>query len=68
MDYHEDYYHALLSGIFVGPGGYIVHSNKEQGLADPILTRVTSVIEERSISKLKSQTKSRRWNLIAAMH
>lgn len=35
MDYHEDYYHAFLSGIFVGRGGYIVHSNKERGLGRP---------------------------------
>ena len=31
MDYHEDYYHAFLTGIFVGRGGYAVKSNKEQG-------------------------------------
>ena len=35
MDYHEDYYHAFLSGIFVGRGGYIVNSNKERGLGRP---------------------------------
>ena len=35
MDYHEDYYHDFLSGIFVGRGGYIVHSNKERGLGRP---------------------------------
>ena len=31
MDYHEDYYHAFLAGLFVGLG-YIVDSNKESGL------------------------------------
>ena len=34
MDYHEDYYHAFLAGIFVGQG-YEVESNKEQGLGRP---------------------------------
>ena len=33
-DYHEDYYHAFLTGIFVGRG-YSVESNKEQGLGRP---------------------------------
>ena len=31
MDYHEDYYHAFLVGLFVGLG-YAVDSNKESGL------------------------------------
>jgi hypothetical protein len=31
MDYHEDYYHAFLAGLFVGLG-YAVDSNKESGL------------------------------------
>lgn len=33
-DYHEDYYHAFLAGIFVGRG-YQVDSNKEKGLGRP---------------------------------
>ena len=33
-DYHEDYYHAFLAGIFVGRG-YTVDSNKEKGLGRP---------------------------------
>ncbi len=33
-DYHEDYYHAFLAGIFVGRG-YEVESNKETGLGRP---------------------------------
>ena len=33
-DYHEDYYHAFLAGIFVGHG-YSVESNKENGLGRP---------------------------------
>ena len=33
-DYHEDYYHAFLTGIFVGRG-YEVESNKEKGLGRP---------------------------------
>lgn len=35
MDYGEDYYHAFLTGIFVGRGGYSVQSNKERGLGRP---------------------------------
>lgn len=35
MDYGEDYYHAFLTGIFVGRGGYSVQSNKEHGLGRP---------------------------------
>ena len=34
MDYHEDYYHAFLAGIFVGRG-YETESNKEEGLGRP---------------------------------
>lgn len=34
MDYHEDYYHAFLDGIFSGRG-YAVQSNKENGLGRP---------------------------------
>ena len=33
-DYHEDYYHAFLAGIFVGIG-YEVESNKEKGPGRP---------------------------------
>lgn len=33
-DYHEDYYHAFLAGIFTGRG-YNVESNKENGLGRP---------------------------------
>lgn len=33
-DYHEDYYHAFLAGIFAGRG-YSVDSNKEKGLGRP---------------------------------
>lgn len=35
-DYHEDYYHAFLAGIFAGQG-YYVDSNKEKGLGRPDL-------------------------------
>lgn len=34
MDYHEDYYHAFLAGLFAGRG-YGVESNKEHGLGRP---------------------------------
>ena len=33
-DYHEDYYHAFLAGVFAGRG-YEVASNKETGLGRP---------------------------------
>ena len=33
-DYHEDYYHAFLAGIFAGRG-YVPKSNKERGLGRP---------------------------------
>ena len=36
MDYHEDYYHAFLAGVFVDRG-YETKSNKEQGLGRPDL-------------------------------
>jgi len=36
MDYHEDYYHAFIAGLFVGRG-YETESNKEQGLGRPDL-------------------------------
>ena len=34
MDYHEDYYHAFVAGIFAGRG-FIPQSNKEKGLGRP---------------------------------
>ena len=36
-DYHEDYYHAFLTGIFIDLG-YGVKSNKEQGLGRTDIT------------------------------
>ena len=36
MDYHEDYYHAFMAGLFVGRG-YETESNKERGLGRPDL-------------------------------
>ena len=33
-DYHEDYYHAFLAGVFAGRG-YVVGSNKEKGPGRP---------------------------------
>ena len=34
MDYHENYYHAFMSGIFTGRG-YMPKSNQESGLGRP---------------------------------
>ena len=39
MDYHEDYYHAFLAGLFVGRG-YETESNRERGLGRPDLLLV----------------------------
>jgi len=36
MDYHEDYYHAFMAGLFVDRG-YETQSNKERGLGRPDL-------------------------------
>ena len=36
MDYHEDYYHAFMAGLFVDRG-YETKSNKERGLGRPDL-------------------------------
>jgi len=57
-DYHEDYYHAFLAGIFVGRG-YEVESNKEKGLGRPdILLKDRknrrAIIVESKKSKIKA--------------
>ena len=57
-DYHEDYYHAFLAGVFVGRG-YSVDSNKEKGLGRPdILLKDRknrrAIIIEAKISKKES--------------
>lgn len=57
-DYHEDFYHAFLAGIFVGRG-YGVESNKEKGLGRPdILLKDKSnrraIIVEAKIAKQES--------------
>lgn len=46
-DYHEDYYHAFLAGVFVGRG-YGVESNKEHGLRRPDI-RLTDRKNRRAI-------------------
>ena len=51
-DYHEDYYHAFLAGIFVGLG-YEVESNKERGLGRPDI----KLIDWRSRRALIIETK-----------
>ena len=47
MDYHEDYYHAFLAGLFVGRG-YETASNKERGLGRPDL-QLSDVDNRRAI-------------------
>ncbi|SFQ23771.1 Predicted AAA-ATPase [Lachnospiraceae bacterium XBB1006] len=54
-DYHEDYYHAFLAGIFVGRG-YEVESNKEKGFGRPdilLLDRANrrAIIVEAEVAK-----------------
>lgn len=63
-DYHEDFYHAFLAGIFTG-AGYVVDSNKEHGegrsdivVYDPLNSRV-AVFEVKCSKTLKI------WNLTA---
>ncbi len=57
-DYHEDFYHAFLAGIFVGRG-YGVESNKEKGLGRPDIllkdkTNRRAIIIEAKIAKKES--------------
>ena len=56
-DYHENYYHAFLTGIFIGLG-YEVQSNKEQGLGrsdiqvlDPINLRLIVIEAKKSVAE-----------------
>ena len=59
MDYHEDYYHAFLAGIFVGRG-YEVESNKEHGLGRPdILLRDHKHRRAMVIEAKKAESKAR---------
>ena len=61
-DYHEDYYHAFLTGIFVGRG-YSVESNKEMGLGRPDIilkdrkNRRALIIEAKKSEKKESMDK-----------
>ena len=61
-DYHEDYYHAFLAGVFVGRG-YSVESNKEQGLGRPDIilknrkTRSAVIIEAKKSDKKSDMDK-----------
>ena len=58
-DYHEDYYHAFLTGIFVGLG-YGVRSNQEHGLGRSDIT-VTNKKNRRAlvIEAKRSDSESR---------
>lgn len=61
-DYHEDYYHAFLTGVFVGRG-YEVESNKERGLGRPDILlkdrkkRRVLIIEAKKSAKEKDRAK-----------
>ena len=46
-DYHEDYYHAFLTGLFVGLG-YTVKSNTEEGLGRPDI-QIRDLLKQRLI-------------------
>ena len=58
-DYKEDYYHALLVGLFVGDGQCIVESNKENGLgrSDIVVKNLRSntavIIEVKRVRSVK---------------
>lgn len=51
-DYHEDYYHAFLAGIFVGRG-YTVESNKERGLGRPDIKLIDELNQRALIIEAK---------------
>ena len=55
MDYHEDYYHAFLAGIFVGRG-YEVESNKERGLGRPDIRLIDDANRRILIIEAKKST------------
>ncbi len=61
-DYHEDYYHAFLAGVFVGRG-YSIESNKEKGLGRPDIilkdrkNRRAIIIEAKKSDKLSDLEK-----------
>ena len=63
MDYHEDYYHAFLAGLFVDRG-YETKSNKEQGLGRPDLqildvdNRRAMIIEVKKADSMAEMEKS----------
>ena len=61
MDYHENYYHAFLAGVFVGLG-YEVESNSERGLGRPDILlkdddhrRVLIIEAKRSTSEVQME-------------
>ena len=62
-DYHENYYHAFLAGVFVGRG-YEVESNKEKGLGRPDIflkdrkNRRAIIIEAKKSEKETDMTKA----------
>jgi len=63
-DYHEDYYHAFLAGLFVGLG-YSVDSNRESGLG-----RFDVLVKDRKnrramLIEAKSRMLQREWKQIA---
>ena len=61
MDYHENYYHAFFTGVFVGLG-YEVESNPERGLGRPDILlkdddhrRVLIIEAKRSVSEVQME-------------
>lgn len=55
MDYHEDYYHAFIAGLFVGRG-YETESNKERGLGRPDLLLLDADNRRAMIIETKKST------------
>ena len=62
-DYHEDYYHAFLAGMFAGIG-YSVESNKEHGLGRPDIllrdrdNRRAMIIEAKRVTEPEEMPKA----------
>lgn len=57
MDYHEDYYHAFLAGLFRGRG-FEVESNKERGLGRPDIQLIDHPNRRAVILEVKKSAKA----------
>ena len=55
MDYHENYYHAFMAGLFTGTG-YETHSNPESGLGRPDLELLDEDNRRAMVIEVKKST------------